>query len=293
MAIDQNITFYEDIDWHLLWQNARGQKSWKSKGPKEWDKKAASFSSRNIDSPYIALFLEQLQLDRNLSVLDVGCGPGTLALPIATRVKSVTALDYSDGMLEQIRAQAKQQGIDNIRTLSCSWEEDWDKHGIGVHDIAIASRSMNIDDLSEGIEKLDAHAAHQVIIADRIAPSPFDPDAFAAIGREFSSGPDYIYTLNMLYELGIHPTVSHIELPSVLQFADTDQAVLAYSWMFKDLSHVEEKALETFVQGRIIEQGADYIRIRRRFPQRWAFISWLKNVDSFAGLTDQDTAQDD
>jgi precorrin-6B methylase 2 len=291
MATQQTITHYEDIDWRLLWRNSRDQKSWKSKGAKEWDKKAASFTRRNLESPYIELFLEHLKLDSENTVLDVGCGPGTLALPIARQVKSVTALDYSAGMLEELKSQAGLQNIDNISLLECSWEDDWEAHGITKHDIAIASRSMNIDNLSEGIVKLDAHARRQVIIVDRIAPSPFDPDAFSAIGRDFSSGPDYIYTLNMLYELGIHPTLSHIELPSVLQFDTIDQALLAYTWMFKELDSGEEQALEAFLHKRIIARGDGSIQIHRRFPQRWAFISWQKKAGS-SGNLDGETAPD-
>ena len=277
MPKNQNITFYEDIDWRLLWQNSRGQKSWKSKGAKEWDKKAASFSSRNLQSPYASLFIDLLDLDSGLSVLDAGCGPGTLALPIAEKAGSVTAIDYSQGMLDQLQAEADRRRITNIRTLLCAWEDDWEAHGVSTHDIAIASRSMNISDLEDGIRKLDRHARKQVIIADRIAPSPFDPDAFAAIGREFSSGPDYIYTLNTLYRMGIHPILRHIELPSVLRFVDLDEATLAYAWMFKDLVPSEEAALKSFLEQRVIEQGDDFILIRRRYPQRWVVISWQKN----------------
>jgi SAM-dependent methyltransferase len=276
MVKEQIIKQYHDIDWHLLWLNSRSQKSWKSKGAQEWDKKAAAFSRRSLTSPYVQLFLNQLGLDKGMSVLDVGCGPGTLALPIAEKVHSVTALDYSTGMLSSLKQSARERNLTNITPIRCAWEDDWEEHRIGVHDIAIASRSMNIEDLAEGIRKLDAHASKQVVIVDRIAPSPFDPDAFEAIGRTFNSGPDYIYTLNILYHLGIHATVSHIELASELSFADFEEAMQAYRWMFKDLSDDEEKRLEKFLTKRVIEKGDNHLVVKRRFPQRWAFISWSK-----------------
>lgn len=276
MAQLHPITTYDDIDWHLLWQNARKQKSWQSKRAKDWDKKAGSFSSRNRVTPYIPKFLSHLELNQDMTVLDVGCGPGTLALPIAEKVREVFAIDYSDGMLASLETSAREQGITNIRTIKCAWEDDWLKNKIGVHDIAIASRSMNIDNLSEGIRKLNAHAKKQVYIADRIAPSPFDPDIFRAIGREFNSGPDYIYTINTLYSLGIHPRVAHIELAGELRYDSLEDALESYKWMFKELSDQEERRLEEFLAGRIIEERPDYIVIKRRFPQKWALISWNK-----------------
>ena len=207
MKKTQNIAVYDDIDWQLLWQQSRSAKSWKSKDAKEWDKKAKAFAVRTSDSAYAELFIDRIDLDKEFSVLDVGCGPGTLALPLATRVRQVTAIDYSQGMLDQLNRRAEQQGFSNIRTVHCGWEDDWSEMGIGSHDLVIASRSMNIPDLAGALQKLGRYGSKRIHVAERIAPSPFDPDAFAALGRAFNSGPDYIYTINMLYQLGIHPRI--------------------------------------------------------------------------------------
>ncbi|MCJ7601117.1 MAG: class I SAM-dependent methyltransferase, partial [Desulfobulbaceae bacterium] len=86
---------FKDIDWNRLWQEARLQKSWKKKGEKDWDNRAAGFAKRNIDSSYADRFLQLVQPEPHWRVLDIGCGPGTLALPLAAQVKSVTAIDFS------------------------------------------------------------------------------------------------------------------------------------------------------------------------------------------------------
>ncbi len=276
MSQSQNITIYSDIDWQLLWKNSRKAKSWKSKNAKDWNKKSASFAQRTRHSPYVDQFLKTIAADRNTTVLDVGCGPGTLAVPYAQRASRVTAIDYSEGMLSELKEFAKEQQVQNIRTVKCSWEDDWDEKQIGQHDLVIASRSMNIDNLAEGIQKLDNHALKQVVIADRISPSPFDPDVFAAIGRDFNSGPDYIYTLNMLYDFNIHPRIDHIELPGEISFSDLDDAVQSYKWMFRELSEEEEEKLTTFLSSRILRKNDDGIIVKRNFPQRWALLSWTK-----------------
>lgn len=278
MRKNQVISVYDDIDWTLLWQQSRSRKSWKSKGPEEWDKKAPSFADRIKDSAYVSLILKQLDLREGMSVLDVGCGPGTLTVPIARLVNRVTAIDYSNGMLEVLDQRAKQEGIGNIRRVKCAWEDDWSAFDIGLHDVVIASRSMNIPGLEEGLRKLDHYATRSVYVAERIAPSPFDPDAFAALGREFESGPDYIYTLNMLYSLGIHPRVELIELERELHFEDLDRAVQGYAWMFRDLQPEEKRLLEKFLRERIITQKGGHIVIRRDHPQRWALLSWSKET---------------
>lgn len=270
------ITSYEDIDWNELWLKSRKRKSWAGKGAEDWDRKAPSFAERNNHSPYIPLFLSRLPLTSSSTVLDIGCGPGTIALPLAVQVKKVTALDYSEKMIGLLRDQAAEKGLDNITCVHCSWESDWQSHGIEPADIAIASRSMNVADLSMALDKLNAFGRRYVFITDRIAPSPFDPDAFAAIGREFNSGPDYIFTLNFLYRKGIHPNVEILELEPNIQFPDMDEACRAYSWMFKDISAEELKKLKNFLETRIISSNRDGIVLQRRYPPRWAMIWWKK-----------------
>lgn len=277
MSQSQNITIYNDIDWQLLWENSREAKSWKSKNAKDWNKKSASFAQRTRHSPYVDQFLKAIGVDQNTTVLDVGCGPGTLAVPYAQKAYRVTAIDYSEGMLSQLEEFAREQNVQNIKTVKCSWQDNWEEMQIGRHDLVIASRSMNINNLAEGIQKLDRHAKKQVVIADRIAPSPFDPDVFAAIGRDFNSGPDYIYTMNMLYQFNIHPRIHHIELPGELCFPSMDDAVQSYKWMFRDLSEEEEQKLTAFLLSRILKKNDEGIVVKRNYPQRWALLSWTKN----------------
>ena len=46
--------------------------------------------------------------------LDVACGSGGLAIPIAARVKEVTAIDLTPAMIEQGKARAVEKGVANI-----------------------------------------------------------------------------------------------------------------------------------------------------------------------------------
>lgn len=275
--MDNTLT-YADLDWDILWQNARKQKSWSNKGPEEWDKRAPSFSCRNQSTPFASLVLDRLPLKQDMTVLDVGSGPGTLALPIAEKVESVTAIDYSSGMLATLKEKAAQASINNIRTVQASWEDDWFHLGIEQHDIAIASRSLAVADLRDALCKLDRHASSFVFIVDRISPTPFDPEAFKAIGRPFNPGPDYIYTLNILYSLGIHPHVDILSLEKISRFSDLEEAFRSYSWMFKDLSNREESLLRGYLADKSQSCGGGQVSIERTQPPQWACIWWQKTT---------------
>ena len=268
---------FTDLDWDQLWQNARSRKSWGSSGPKDWDRKASSFSSRNQSSPFVALVLDLLPLSPGSTVLDIGCGPGTLALPVAGRVQSVTAVDYSAGMLATLTDLAEKAGIDNIRTVQASWEDDWEALGIGRHDITLASRSLAVADLRSALQRLNRFASSTVFIVDRISPSPFDPEAFAAAGRRFECGPDYIYVLNTLYSMGIHANVRIISLERETRFADLDDAMNSYRWMIRDMSAGEEEALRKHLETRSRPAGDGGLIIERGHAPQWACIWWSRS----------------
>jgi len=54
------------------------------------------------------------QVGRDSDVLDIACGPGTLALSAASLVKTVNAVDFSPAMIDLLARQKRQQNIDNL-----------------------------------------------------------------------------------------------------------------------------------------------------------------------------------
>ncbi|MBU1568747.1 MAG: class I SAM-dependent methyltransferase [Proteobacteria bacterium] len=274
---NSKIQTFADINWAELRANAFEKKGWSNKGPKEWDAKAASFATRNKSASYIDLFLDLLPLEPTMSVLDVGSGPGTLAIPIAGKVRSVTAIDFSKGMLEGLNKIASEENVTNIKTIHCAWEDDWQAKGIRPHDIAIASRAMGVRDLETALKKINDHASRYVFLSDRIGETPFDVAAFAAVDRPFSAGPDYIYTINILYSLGIHPNISVLTLEREMTFSSMEEALRSYSWMFSDITASETVALEKYLQRQIVSRDSNTLTLRREAPPRWAVIWWQKN----------------
>ena len=58
-----------------------------------------------------------MELNGDEVILDIGCGPGTLAVPLAKRVKEVIAIDFSAQMLEELNQYAKREGVSNIKIV--------------------------------------------------------------------------------------------------------------------------------------------------------------------------------
>ena len=66
------------------------------------------------------LLLDRAGVEAGMEVLDAGCGPGRLTLPLAERVGArgrVTAFDVQGEMLARLRARLEAKGVTNVRTL--------------------------------------------------------------------------------------------------------------------------------------------------------------------------------
>ncbi|MDD3343895.1 MAG: class I SAM-dependent methyltransferase [Sulfurospirillaceae bacterium] len=94
--------------------------------------------------------------ERNVSfegttILDIGAGTGTIAIPLAQKGAHVTAMDISEGMLAALNEDAKEQGLS---AKVSTHQSDWDSFPLSQqYDIVIASMTPAISDLQK-IEKM-------------------------------------------------------------------------------------------------------------------------------------------
>ena len=103
----------------------------------------------------------------------------------------------------------------------------------------------------------------EVFIADRVGSGPFDPELFAAVGRPFEPGPDFIFTVNLLYQLGIHPKIDYIEIDQSRTFASREDAVESCRWMLDELTPAEEAGLAAYVDERLEQSEGGTYTLRR------------------------------
>lgn len=72
-----------------------------------------------------ALVIQRAGVTEGMRVLDAGCGPGRLTIPLARAVGthgSVVALDVQAGMLDRVTANAARAGLSNISTVLSALE---------------------------------------------------------------------------------------------------------------------------------------------------------------------------
>ncbi len=199
--------FLDPIDFASMYKAHKNATDFKTKSAEDWDAKAADMAPRVINSPYVDDFISRMSLEPHDTVLDIGCGPGTLALALAQKVKKVIAIDYSKQMLEQLQIHAAREGIENIEALHVSWEDDWSS--LPQVDIAVASRSMEVGCMHSALEKMNHHARKACYLTYKVGGSYVDMEILDFIGKSIIPKPDYWYIPLILYQKGYLPRVDY------------------------------------------------------------------------------------
>lgn len=120
-----------------------------------WNKRSENYS-KNIEKDQrkkrineILEFLEEAGFNpKGSRVLDIGCGPGTLSIPLSKLGTEVTALDISSGMLDRLKDAVKKESLP-VDVIECSWwTADIDELGFRKKfDLVIASMTPGIRDV--------------------------------------------------------------------------------------------------------------------------------------------------
>lgn len=195
------------IDFGQLYRAHMAAAGGREKPAADWDARASSMKTLS-ESPYTKDFVACMNLEGCDSLLDMGCGTGAIGLALAPVLKQVVGVDYSAGMLAEFTNNARAMGLTNSSVMQCAWEDDWQY--LPVCDLVVASRSTTVMDMADALQKLDSKARKRVYLTNLVGGSFIDPGLLQAIGRQGYSRPDYIYILNILYQMGRHPRLDYI-----------------------------------------------------------------------------------
>lgn len=280
------------------WRRLDGRRR-KPDSQEHWDERAKSFSFKDSPDAYLRSFISKAGITGKETVLDMGCGTGSLAVALAAMGCSVIAADFSKGMLDRLRSKAAERGMlweggasgfgsdgstagdaelylseaqaEKILPLLMSWEDDWAKYGLeeGSVDVAVASRSVITHDLEDSLQKLSAVARERVCVTVGTGVSPrVDMRVARAMGLELERHNDALFVFGIASDLGYEPTVSYIHSPRIKSYISPDEAYYSllktrdYLADTADQISVEESAcrLRGFLADHLVEIEEDGTR---------------------------------
>lgn len=282
---------FEKIDWNKEWKdffNTKKETINVTNKQETWNKRARRFNEsikngwNNLsDEDYITQILRKVDVDKDDSVLDIGSGPGTLAIPFAKKVKSVTALDVSIEMLNLLKENALAEGLNNISYTNKAWEDVDVGKNIERHDVVIASRSLIPYDLKKELTKVDKIAKKAVYL---IYPTKdghsYDKKLCAFLGKDYNSikstnFPGFIYVYNLLYQMEIDANAEFLNCKRVAYFKDTNDAISDFEWRIGQFTQDEDEKVKLFLDNELIEKDGIF-RFKDESKTKWVVIWWKK-----------------
>ena len=270
----QTITNPNEVDWLKYWQEALKQKTDKNK---DWDKAAPHFHKRAKKDDYHDLLFSKLILNENDSLLDLGCGEGSITLPIAKQVRKVTGVDSSTKMLELLNQRAQEQNIKNVDTILKSLE-DISYEEIGDYDVVLASRSLNgIIPIEETLKTIN-EIANKYVFITLFGPENWkiEKEFNEYIGKENKPFPEYNYMFNILYNMGIYANIERLDIKAYREYSSIEEAMDNGKFRL-DLLNDDEKAQLRKYLNEILKKDSETGKLyNEKDKADWILIWWKK-----------------
>ena len=248
-----------DTDWNEIW--GKKIKQWHQGAGKAcrefWEdetsaevyaEKQARRNQERVDE-----MLPLLNLKPEFKVLDIGAGPGSLALPMAPQVAGVTTVEPAHGMNQVMAREIARQGMENIRCVQKAWEEvDVTRDLDGPYEVVLASMSLGMEDLRGAVEKMEQVCCGRVILFWHAGipgweemPRALWPTLF---NTQYHGGPKSDLLFQVLYQMGIYPQVqvTHHRFSEI--FPTMDMAVKFYSRRFPLLQEEHLPTVEAYIR---------------------------------------------
>ena len=246
-----------------------------------WDKRAKQYNESVMQNKYrrrTERQIEKIALNPDYTVLDIGSGPGTLAIPIAKRVKGVTAIDPSKGMLACLQENMEKEEVENIVCINKRWEDVELGVDIEQHDVVIASHSVSTQ---EAVAKMDAASKKYVYIltfAGRWMGDGEEEGLWKAIygerQRQRAWHSDYILLYNILHDMKIYANLNVQESEFEQRYESLDEAVTKWKEM-RDIPPEKEGILRQHLSKILVEDdGTGTLCLKRK--SKSAMIWWQK-----------------
>ena len=180
-----------------------------------WNESSKTYdeSVNNSRVSIISRLEEEGYINKDSTILDIGCGTGIYSIPLSYKCKEVHALDFSDGMLDILEKKIDDNHINNIKLIKGDWNSlDLKKDEMyKKYDFVISSLNpgcynpeslLKINDASKGGccyiatdgkgKNQMLHKADEIILGERIIQSDIS---------------NIIYPFNILYFNDFNPSL--------------------------------------------------------------------------------------
>ncbi|MGA1839199.1 MAG: class I SAM-dependent methyltransferase [bacterium] len=279
---------YKSIDWNRIWKDQM-LKNQKTNGYKDcalfWEKESAAQYWKMVQKTQrerIEKTIRGISFDSSSRVLDIGSGPGVLAIPIAKKVEHVTSVDPSDGMIRVLKSKMEEYGITNIHYIRKRWEDvNIEKDLKTPYDVVLASLSLGMFDIRKSIKKMTDVSSRYIYLYWFAGEPSWDVHSRNLMTllheTDFHPMPRSDVLFNVLYQMGIYPHIRAFPYMHLNVFSCMEDAVNYFSFRYGACSDHQKSILRDYLKD-ILEEEDGFLVLRS--PATCLKIWWEKKSAS-------------
>jgi len=258
-------------DWNEIWKSRQilHESSKHFDDPSHnWNKRENAerydSTSRSEYDERIVTTINGLEITKESNVLDIGAGPGTLAIPLAHHVKGITAVEPGEGMAAIMSERVMKDSITNFTIIRKRWEDIIPSSDLsGQYDVVIASLSLTMEDIRLALRKMDAVSRGSVYLF-WFVDMPFWERMYADLweplhGLPYNPGPKADCLFGVLYQMGIYANVEMLPLKKEYRFKTEGEMAAFFRRRFNVTKPEQEQILDDYLKPLIRTEGAEIV----------------------------------
>jgi SAM-dependent methyltransferase len=276
--------FLDDIDWVRVWRERKLRQLstphflnsiefWSDKE----NVKRLYLSDGNGRKEHIKEQIAGMEIQAGARVLDIGAGPGTLAVPLAKMGCEVTVIEPSQPMIAACREYQERQKVNDIHYINKQWQDVTIDEMDGPFDVVIASYSLSMIEIGEAVRKMDLVCCGSVYLFWFMTPLP-SAKAMHDLWPEVHGAPHYYEPMadclfNALLQMGIYPNVEVSKSSHAHRYVTIGDAVADFHRRMGCSDSRQDKIIGNYLRTHLCAAGKEF---QLRGSSRSAKIWWSK-----------------
>lgn len=205
-----------------------------------------------------------LHLRPESRVLDIGAGPGTLAIPLSGKVSLVTAVEPSPGMMQVLQENLSDRRINNVCRIQKRWEDvDPAVELDSPYDAVVAAFSLDMPDIREAVQKMIRVCSGSVYLywfSGVPSWTAYYRDIWPSLhGMPYQPSPKFDMLIRALKQMGVHPQVEFIPTHFPIRFPSLDDALEELSPEFAVRTEPQREILVRFLNRILVPEGGSFV----------------------------------